>query len=195
MADQLHELIVYAEPGGLLGARCAEFWAAVSAADASTTAQEYPPHVSLTGFFRRLPEHVDTARAALRAACDTAVPAGLDGTRWVEAATLELQANDEWVGLHVEAAWMDALIGAFADDPTVAPVGSDEDPVRPKAWLHLSLSYGEQMERLAAMATELAEPFAELTGEAEWVVGLWRRTADGWERLEAVAVTGGAAPA
>lgn len=190
MADQheLCELILYAEPGGELGARCAEYWAAVSAADASTSAQEYPPHVTLTGFFHRTSDHVPAAIAALHAAADAAVPAGLDGERWAEPAELEFQANDEWVGLHVQCPWMDALIAAFVADPGLAPAAVGEDELRPKSWLHVSLSYGEQFEWAREMASGLAEPFAGVTEEREWGVGLWRRTEFGWERLAGVTV-------
>lgn len=183
-----YELILYAEPGGDLGARCAEYWAAVSAAEASTSAQEYPPHVTLTGFFHRLPEHVPNAVVALQAAADATVPAGLDGERWAEPATLELQANDEWVGLHVQSAWMDALIAAFVTSPALVPAGPGEDALRPKSWLHVSLSYGEQFEWARPAATDLAAPFAELAVEREWGVGLWRRTDFGWDRLAGITV-------
>lgn len=190
MSDQheLCELILYAEPGGELGARCAEYWAAVSAADASTSAQEFPPHVTLTGFFHRSPAHVPPAIAALHAAADAAVPAGLDGVRWTEPAALELQANDEWVGLHVQSAWMDAVAAAFVAEPSAGPADPAEDALRPKSWLHLSLSYGEQFEWARATATELAAPFADLTAAAEWSIALWRRTEFAWERLAAVDV-------
>lgn len=189
MGDQYEhaELILYAEPGGELGARCAEYWAAVSAAEASTSAQEFPPHVTLTGFFRRRAEQVPAVVAACAAAVDAAVPAGLDGTRWAGPVALEFQANDEWVGLHVGAAWMDAVIATFVSDPSLEPDG--DDALRPKSWLHLSLSYGEQFEWARDQATILAEPFADVTAESEWTVSLWRRTEAAWERLAAIPVT------
>ena len=181
------ELILYAEPGGALGARCAEFWAAASAADATTSAQEYPPHVTLTGFFHRPPEALPDVLAAFRAAVDATVPAGLDGSRWATPVTLEYQANDTWIGLHVQAAWMDAVIAAFVE---ACPAVPGDDPVRPKSWLHVSLSYGEQFEwahdAAAALAAQVGLP--DVTGENEWSVAVWYRDDSDWERLTSATV-------
>jgi len=179
------ELILYAEPTGSLGARCAEYWAAVSAADATTSAQEYPPHVTLTGFFHRSESRLADVLAAFQAAVDVAVPAGLDGSRWAGPVALEYQANDTWIGLHVQAEWIDAVIAAFTDAHREL---DGEDPVRPKAWLNLSLSYGEQYEWAREQAAELAAGFAEVTTEAEWSVSLWHRHESAWDRLATVAV-------
>lgn len=185
----LNELILYAEPGGELGARCADFWAAMSAADTTTSAQEYPPHVTLTGFFHRPPERLPDVLAAFEAALDAAVPAGFDGVRWAAPTALELQANDEWTGLHVDAPWMDAVIAAFVADAAVQVAGSGEDALRPKSWLHVSLAYGEGYDHVARdAAAEAALPFTGLPAEAEWSVSLWRRAEGAWERLAAADV-------
>ena len=199
MGDQyeLAELILYAEPGGELGARCAELWAATSVSDLSTTAQEYPPHVTLTGFFRRHRERIGDVRLALTDALDAAVPAGLDGVRWAGPVTLEFQANDDWVGLHVQAAWMDAVVAAFVAHTRTQPAAPGEDPLRPKAWLHVSLAYGEQFEALGDV-DDLDAPaagFVGLTGESSWTVSLWERADPGWIRLESVEVTASSTPA
>ena len=45
----MHELILYATPTGPLADACAAYFGAVE----PTTAQTYPPHVTLTGFFHR----------------------------------------------------------------------------------------------------------------------------------------------
>lgn len=176
------QLIVYAEPQGALGARCAEFWAAVSAAEAATSAQEYPPHVSLTGFFGRHPARRADVVDAFTAALDEVVPAGLDGSRWAGPVTTEYQANDEWIGFHVQASWMDALIAAFVADPRTAPDAA-EDPVRPKSWLHLSLAYGDGFADGRPVAEAESAPFADVRTETAWSLAVWRRDAHGWERL------------
>lgn len=196
MGDQheLAELVLYAEPGGELGARCADLWAATSVADVSTTAQEYPPHVTLTGFFRRTPEQFDRVLGALIDALDATVPAGLDGVRWAGPVRLELQANDEWMGLHVQAAWMDAVIAAFVGHAGTQPSGPGEDALRPKAWLHLSLAYGERLDAFAGR-DDLSAEFAGLAGERSWTVSLWERGDPGWARLAAVDVVAASAPA
>lgn len=184
------ELILYAEPGGELGARCAEFWAAMSAADAATDAQTYPPHVTLTGFFRRGPDRVMPVVDAFTRALDAAAPQGLDGVRWVEPAALGLQANHDWTGLHVTAPWMDAVVAAFASPASSAqPADAGEDELRPKSWLHLSLAYGAGYDEFArAAAAEHAVELERLAAEAEWTVSLWRRDGSAWDRLAAIDV-------
>lgn len=184
------ELILYAEPGGQLGARCAEFWAAMSAADAATDAQSYPPHVTLTGFFRRPPERTISIVDALARAVDAAAPQGLDGVRWVEPAELDLQVNHDWTGLHVTAPWMDAVVAAFASPASAAqPADAGEDELRPKSWLHLSLAYGAGYDEFARDAAgEHTAELARLTAEAEWTVALWRREGSAWDRVAAIDV-------
>jgi hypothetical protein len=184
------ELVLYAEPGGELGARCAEFWAAMSAADAATDAQAYPPHVTLTGFFRRQPSRLPAIVDAFAGALDAAAPAGLDGLRWVVPAALELQVNDDWIGFHVTAAWMDRLVAAFCTPGSAAqPAGAGDDELRPKSWLHLSLAYGAGYdESTRAAAVEHIVALEGLTAATEWTVSLWHRRAPGWERLAAVDV-------
>lgn len=178
------ELILYAEPGGALGARCEEFWAAMSTSDVTTEAQEYPPHVTLTGFFHRRSGRVPEVLTAARAAVDAAVPAGLDGGRWAAPATLELQINDDWIGLHVTAGWMDAVIAAFCAPGSRAHPVAGEDALRPKSWLHVSLAYGNGFDVHArTLATEHAEAFAGLASEAVWTIAVWRRDGPVWERL------------
>jgi hypothetical protein len=184
------ELILYAEPGGELGARCAEFWAAMSAADAATDAQTYPPHVTLTGFFHRTPDRVMSIAEAFARAVDAAAPQGLDGLRWVTPATLELQVNHDWTGFHVTAQWMDAVVAAFASpDSAALPANTGEDELRPKSWLHLSLAYGTGYDEFArGAAAEHTVELERLTAEAEWTVGLWRRDGSAWDRLAAIGV-------
>ena len=179
------ELILYAEPGGELGARCAEFWAAMSAADAATDAQAYPPHLSLTGFFQRDPDRVMPIVDAFVRAVDAAAPQGLDGLRWVAPATLELQLNHDWAGFHVTAPWMDALVAAFAaPDSPARSNDAGEDELRPKSWLHVSLAYGAGYDEFArAAAAEHAVELERLTAEGEWIVSLWRRDGSEWARL------------
>ena len=184
------ELILYAEPAGELGARCAEFWAAMSAADAATEAQSYPPHVTLTGFFHRTPGRVMSIAEAFTRAVDAAAPQGLDGVRWVEPAELDLQVNHDWTGLHVTAPWMDAVVAAFASpDSAAQPADGGEDELRPKSWLHLSLAYGAGYDEFSrAAAAEHTAELQRLTAEAKWTVALWRRDGSAWDRLAAIDV-------
>jgi hypothetical protein len=179
------ELILYAEPGGELGARCAEFWAAMSAADAATDAQTYPPHVTLTGCFHRDPSRVMPILDAYSRAVDAAAPRGLDGVRWMAPAALELQVDDAWAGFHVAAPWMDAVVAAFtAPDSAAHPATSGDDELRLRSWLHLSLAYGDGYDDCARTAAAAhAAGLQGLTSEGEWTVSLWRRDGSSWDRL------------
>ncbi len=60
------QLILYAIPTGLLAEQCDRLFRMVRAI-APTTAQTYPPHCTLTGFFQR-PENADVRKSFCRAA-------------------------------------------------------------------------------------------------------------------------------
>ena len=164
----------------------------MSAAEAGTTAQEFPPHVTLTGFFHRRAADVPNVVAACTAAVDTAVPAGFDGVRCAGPVTVEFDTNDRFIGLQVAAPWLDHVVSAFVGDPSIQPRDGGDEALRPKSWLHMSLSYGEQFDTAREQALVLAEPFRSITAEREWTVALWRRDQPGWERLVAIPVTCGA---
>lgn len=174
----LARLIVYACPAGELAAQCDQFWAFAQGVG-STTAQTYPPHVSLTGFFRRPPSRVgslvDEIEAALAATPDPPV---------VEVVALRYQplgpGGGLWLGLEVSSPYLTAMVAELVagNDP------GDHDELRPKNWLHLSLAYGlvDDLDVYHQRAQALVDPEAA----ADWDVGLWERTADGgWLRHSA----------
>lgn len=159
----MRELILYATPTGPLAHACAEYFAAVD----PTTAQTYPPHVTLTGFFHRR----DAARVIEAAAAIGHVPAGVVEVR-------RLTCSAEWVGLEIGSPWLE---GAASDVARGARPAPGEDDVRLKDWLHLSLAYGvDDLESHAIRAREQIDP----TADVGWEVGLWERGPDHrWERL------------
>src|SRR5690606_21625144 len=112
--------------------------------------------------------------------------------RWAVPASLELQVNDDWAGLHVTADWMDGVVAAFTDAGSGAqPNDAGDDPLRPKSWLHVSLAYGNGYDVHArTVAAEHASAFADLSAEGTWTVSLWRRDRPQWERLVAFPVAG-----
>ena len=159
----MRELILYATPTGALARTCATYFDTVE----PTTAQTYPPHVTLTGFFHRR----DVSPAVDAAAAIGDVPADAVDVK-------RLMCTDEWVGLEVESAWMEAVAARFAD---AVPAGPDEDDVRLKQWLHLSLAYGfGDLREHAAQATRDIDPHQGVG----WEIALWERSdGDRWDRL------------
>ncbi|MEM9042951.1 MAG: hypothetical protein AAGD33_23960, partial [Actinomycetota bacterium] len=134
----------------------------------STTAQTYPVHCTLTGFFRREGDRADAVLARLSAVVDSFGPAPRGAVR-----VDRLGVHDEWVGLELTSSWLLDVIAAVvaADDP-----GTDEDALRPKDWLHVSLAYG--VDDLAPYAS-FARQTVDASLDASWRVGFWERHPDG----------------
>lgn len=159
----MHELILYATPTGPLAQACAKYFSDV----APTTAQAYPPHVTLTGFFHRR----DPAAAVDAASSIDAVP-----PRSVE--VRGLICNDDWIGLEIGSVWLESVTASFAER---TPPAVGEDDIRCKDWLHLSLAYG-----IADLAAHAARARAGIDPAAGvgWEVALWERLdGDRWTRL------------
>lgn len=168
------ELILYATPVGPLADAVDHYFETVAEELMPTTAQTYPPHCTLTGFFHR---DDDGARVAIeeigRAVADAGpVPAGA-----VE--IVALHGQEEWVGLELRAPWLQALTRRIAADHRPGP---GQDALRVKRWLHLSLAYG--IDDLAPHA-RLAETTVDPGLGVVWEVSLWERRRDGsWIRHE-----------
>ena len=160
------ELILYATPVGQLADACREYFAFVE----PTTAQDYPPHITLTGFFCRSDPSI-AIDAARRVIAD-AGPVPADAVH-----VTRLACSDGWVGLEITSPWLEQLTRAFAD---LVPAGPDEDTIRCKDWLHLSLAYGRpDLAVHAAEATRRIDPAAPV----QWDVALWERDDRGvWAR-------------
>lgn len=170
-----HELILYLTPAGELGEQCHEFFRESGRRFGTTVAHTYPPHVTLTGFFRR-----STARRAtvvtelhplLAAAEITSDAVSVD----------RLHVTEQWAGLEVTSPWAKMLT---ADVMQAHVVLGDEDALRPKDWLHLSLAYGlrpgQMLREYVAMAHDIIDPQAPVS----WKAGLWERDRGGaWIEL------------
>jgi ubiquitin-associated SH3 domain-containing protein len=170
--DGRRQLIFYATPTGPLADTVARYYRQVTEAGQGTTAQTYPPHCTLTGFFRREP-----ARAAAVitefATAQTAIGAVPDDA--VTIAGLRTQAD--WVGLELNSPWLIETTTTMAAAHRLTP-GDDE--LRVKDWPHLSLAYG--VDDLTFHAA-LAEEMLDLTEPVTWELGLWERHPDGsWTR-------------
>lgn len=149
------ELILYAEPRGPLADQVDAYFRGVE-----TDAQTYPPHCTLTGFFRDddVERYIDAAATVL-----APVVVGVAGLR---------TETEGWIGLELRSPDLHALTARFA--AAVADPGTRVDTIRPKDWLHLSLAYGHdrgQHPELARRAVALVDPGAEV----DWQLALYER--------------------
>lgn len=169
----MHELILYATPTGPLADAVGELFAWSTAPPIiATTAQTYPPHVTLTGFFHRTAARAVEIERGTAAWCAATGPVPADAVR-----VTELRNTTEWCGLVIESPWLLDATATWMRGQRVAP---DEDALRPKDWLHLSLAYGDgPVAEVAGAAVASIDP--ELP--ARWELGLWERDTDGgWRR-------------
>lgn len=165
----MRKLILYATPMGDLAAACDRYFAAA----APTVAQQYPPHVTLTGFFSR---QDDAASERILAAQGFIEEAGPVPSEAVE--VVGLIARPDWVGLEIESPWLRAIAERFAASDTPEPA---DDPIRLKSWLHLSLAYGvDDLASNERFARRMVDPGSQ----ADWEVALWELGTDNtWHRL------------
>ena len=165
------ELILYATPEGALADRIIEYFDVATRTLGRTTAQTYPPHCTLTGFFHRRSDRADRVIDHLGSVA-VAVERPADPVR-----VDRLGVHDRWIGLELQSAWLLSVIDAvMRADRTEG----DEDALRPKDWLHLSLAYGvDDLEPYA----ELASRHVDISLPVSWSVAIWERHRDGgWTR-------------
>ncbi len=178
------ELILYAVPTGAFAAACDDYFARAGLLG-STEAQRYPPHCTLTGFFRRTDRRSDEVIAEVRCRLDGfgPVPNGAVAVRGPA-------VRYGWFGFELDSPWLISATAAVVDADRLGP---DDDAMRRKTWLHLSLAYGvDGLESYRALADECfgsalaargGASDADVIAGAGWRVGLWERTADGsWIR-------------
>lgn len=164
------ELILYATPTGPLADALDEQFHRISALG-PTTAQTYPPHCTLTGFFHRREAEIPRILAEVDRAVRESGPMPADAVD-----IIALRRSADWVGLELSSPWLIEATQRFIGCHRIGP---GDDPLRPKDWLHLSIAYGTDDIAAAAAATEL-----DLTLPVRWEVALWQRLAAGdWRRL------------
>lgn len=175
----LRTLILYATPTGPLAAACHRFFDILShdgpdpdPGPGPTTAQTYPPHCTLTGFFRRAGDRARDTITSMGRMVSEAGPVPRDA---VEVAALS--HHGDWVGLELRSPWLIELTAAIV---AAHPPRGDEDALRPKDWLHLSLAYGvPDVGPYLPLADALVDPALP----AGWDVRVWERRDDGtWYR-------------
>jgi hypothetical protein len=165
------EVILYAMPTGALGRACDELYAAATRLG-PTTAQAFPPHCTLTGFFRRPPGEVPRLVDEL-----TRATGAVSGVAAADVDVSPLRCCREWVGYELRSEALTDLARRFV---AVHRADEGDDAVRLKDGLHLSLAYGG--------VADLA-PYAEVAAglpppePCAWEVALWERGPDGtWLR-------------
>ncbi len=171
----MRELILYATPTGALADQCDRYFEHLEAAGLATTAQTYPPHCTLTGFFHRPADRAEAVAAEFNRGLAAAGPVPDDSVEVVGLVT-----KHDWVGLELRSSWLHELTVALAEAHVPS---ADDDRLRIKDWLHLSLAYGvADLDRQAEAARKMVDPEASVG----WEVGLWERRQDrerAWLRL------------
>ncbi|MEL7156343.1 MAG: hypothetical protein AAFN30_07065 [Actinomycetota bacterium] len=166
-------LILYATPTGALADACDRYFAACQGL-APTTAQTYPPHCTLTGFFHRPAERVAEVVAEVQGLIDHAGPVPARAV-----ANTGLRCDDDWVGFELQSDWLQERT---AEVTAVHRLHPGDDALRPKSWLHLSLAYG--VDDLAPYRRLAIEHGLDHPPPGGWEVALWTRSASGaWNRL------------
>ena len=97
------ELILYATPVGPLADALDRLYRHLRVAG-PTTAQEYPPHCTLTGFFRRAGGESEAAIVEIGRAVVAAGPVP-DGAVEI----VGLMTTDGWAGLEIRSPWLREL--------------------------------------------------------------------------------------
>jgi ubiquitin-associated SH3 domain-containing protein len=164
------ELILYATPVGPLAAALDDLFERINDTQ-PTTAQTYPPHCTLTGFFHRSTSEIPRITSELAAAAGRLEPMPADAVEIVE-----LHRRPDWVGLELRSSWLEALTEGFVREHELA-VG--DDALRPKSWPHLSIAYGDVD---LAHAIESVVDF-DIDLPVSWEVDLWQRAGRSWKRL------------
>lgn len=166
------ELILYATPTGPLAAACDRYFDVARSTLGPTTAHDFPPHCTLTGFFRRDHRRADEVVTELGTAIRDAGPVPPESVEVVA-----LGCHDGWVGLELRSAWLQRLTAWIVAAHRLTP---GDDALRPKDWLHLSLAYGVDgdLGPYARLAGEVVDPGAP----AGWEVAVWERAGVRWTR-------------
>lgn len=182
------ELIVYACPNGPLADALTEFFASTRQSPGANRAHAYPPHVTLTGFFRDTPAAIGVYVHALEAARNA-----WWRTRPEPIVELRgLRVHDGWIGLEVRSPWLERLTADVADHAVSA---TRSEAIRVKDRLHLSLAYEHDPADHAALA-EAATSLVDPTMPAGWDLRLYERAGgDAWRMhatwpLDAIGVPG-----
>lgn len=163
------ELILYATPNGELADQIKEFEARITSELGATTAQAYPPHVTLTGFFFRTPTRADELISDAAAVIAGLIDGDLHDTRIVD-----LALSAPWVGLEIVSPAFERIAAEVAARDQVTP---GDDAIRLKDGLHLSLAYGELGDgNDLSSYGELAREVVDVHAKVGWDLAIWERT-------------------
>lgn len=172
MSDSI-ELILYACPTGELAVRLQEYFDASASVCGANAAHAFPPHCTLTGFFRDQPSTVGSYVAALRDAWQQSAPG--DGRLDLRVASLQLMESFHF--LLLSSVGLKPFVRRFvasAASPTRA------ETLRTKEWLHLSLAYGFPPTQRGALRRIALERLASVDStRATWEVCLYERRRGG----------------
>lgn len=172
------KLIVYACPVGTLADQLDAYFAAAWQRCGANTAHCYPPHCTLTGFFRdelaAAGVYIEQLSAVLHEAYQRRPTPVIEITG--------MYCTPHFHYLKLESPWLHECISNFAaraESPT------RQEALRVKDWYHLSLAYEfppEQHEPLR----DLAERYVDPAAAVEWELRFYHQHAGGaWTCLHA----------
>lgn len=176
MDASLNLVILYATPRDELLEDCLRFWAEAESNGIRTSAQSYPPHCSLTGFFRLPVERLDELVQLVHAAI------GASGFQGATEVPLSRVQTADWLGFSgAQPAWL-----VVAQQTAQAEAGAAcGEGLRVKSDHHLSLAYGRgyQAQRHRKLAREVFSK--ESYGDSQWSIGVWKLENMTWSSLSA----------
>lgn len=164
-----HELIIYATPTGQLAAQLQTYWRRAGELG-PTTAQTFPAHCSMTGFFHRGAKGLDHAIEIVSRTKEQRPLA--QGAVMVH----QLVHDENIVFLDLLA---NELVFLTIDLVAEFKAKGSEEPLRLKRNPHLSLAYGAGELRPYA---ELARDTLDISAKTAWEIGLWERLGEKWKR-------------
>ncbi len=169
-ASAFTRLIIYACPTGDFAAQLDAYFAQSRARFGENMAHQYPPHVSLTGFFHDKPEAIPQYIYQLDHAM--AVTRQLQPAPAISMTRMNF--GDEFHGIEIESAWLKQLVDVFI---TFAVSNTRRDAIRKKDWLHLSLAYHFPASHGSTLRT-MAQTHIQLGAAVGWQVRFYEQHRD-----------------
>jgi ubiquitin-associated SH3 domain-containing protein len=169
-APEFRRLIVYACPTGDFAAQLDAYFAQSRALFGENTAHQYPPHISLTGFYHdvasTIPAYVQQLDHALATVRQLQPAPVISLTR--------LNMSEDFHGIEIESMWLKQVIDVFI---TFAQSSTRRDAIRKKDWLHLSLAYHFEPAQ-GTKLKELAQSHIRLNAPVRWQLRFYEQHPD-----------------
>lgn len=162
-------LIVYACPTGELADQIDRYFQQSFAVCGANAAHRYMPHCTLTGFF----QDEETATPLYVKALDRAFSQAQPCPQPI-ITIQQLTFYPDWHGLELKSDWLKNMIATFTK---LVASPTQQEAVRLKDWLHLSLAYKFQPEQ-SKQLIQLAQEYVNLQASVQWELRFYQRHLD-----------------